>query len=54
MNLKIFKKNEKKKMDALIKCYSDAEENKSNREPEWCVIRVGTRGVKSKVTPLSN
>ena len=26
--------------------------HKSNRETEWCVIRVGTRGAKSKVTPL--
>lgn len=27
-------------------------ENKSNRETELCVIRVRTRGEKSKVTPL--
>ena len=41
-------------MDALIKCLLDMKENKSTRETEWCVIRVGTRGVKSKVTPLRN
>ena len=39
-------------MDALIKCLSDMKENKSTRETEWCVIRVVTRGEKSKVTPL--
>ena len=27
-------------------------ENKSNREPEWCLIRVGTRGNNIDVDPL--